>query len=142
MTVMQILDEKGREVYTLEDSQVVTDAVTIMNEHNVGALVVTNEAGDVSGIISERDIMRQLSNHPQSVMSLSIAKCMTPNPFTLGKAATVDDVMNLMSSKRIRHLPIVENKKLVGIVSIGDVVKRQIADAESEREALKEYIAG
>ena len=142
MTVMQILDEKGRQVFTLQDNQVVADAVTVMNEHNVGALVVTNSAGDVVGIISERDIMRQLSSHPQTVMSLGIAKCMRPKPYTLGKTASVDDVMNLMSSKRIRHLPIVENNKLVGIVSIGDVVKRQIADAEHEREALKEYIAG
>lgn len=142
MTVMQILDEKGREVHTLADDQTVADAVAIMNEHNVGALVVTNRSGDVTGIISERDVMRQLSNHPSSVMTLNIAKCMTPKPFTLGKSATIDDVMSLMSSKRIRHLPIVENKKLFGIISIGDVVKRRIAEAEAEREALKEYIAG
>jgi CBS domain-containing protein len=119
----------------------VKDAVDLLGAKNIGAVVVKDEKGGVAGIFSERDVVRRLKSEGPSALSRPIADCMTKDPFTCGLETTLDELMGVMTNRRIRHMPVVEKGRLVGIVSIGDVVKRKIDDAEREAAMLKEYIA-
>ncbi len=141
MKVEHILHAKGSDVYTVSGAMTVKDAVELLGGRNIGAVVVKDEAGKVAGIFSERDVVRRLQTEGPAALARQIADCMTKNPFTCTRETTVDELMGVMTQKRIRHMPVVENGALVGIVSIGDVVKRKIDNAEREAAALKEYIA-
>ncbi|GLQ16435.1 CBS domain-containing protein [Maritalea porphyrae] len=141
MKVSDILHEKGSNVLTVVRSDSVSKAVDILGEHNVGVVVVLGDVGEVCGILSERDIVRRLRESGSSALEGSIGKCMTPDPFTSDLDATVDELMGVMSQKRIRHMPVVDGGKLVGLVSIGDLVKRKIEQAEREAAAMRDYIA-
>ncbi|MNY53620.1 Hypoxic response protein 1 [compost metagenome] len=114
----------------------------MLNAHNIGAIVITEDAGRIVGILSERDIVRQLGKNPSGALSLSIADCMTKGVVTCERTTTIDDVMESMTQRRIRHMPVAADGKLIGIISIGDVVKLKIAEVEHEAESLREYIAG
>ena len=140
MQVDTILQSKGRAVATISARLTVADAATELNTRKIGAVVVT-ENGRVAGILSERDIVRHLGKDWASLATRPVADIMTRDVVTVGRFATVDEVMELMTARRIRHLPIVEAGELVGIVSIGDVVKRKIEATEQEAQALKQYIA-
>ena len=141
MQVEMILQSKGVVVHTIVESDRVADAVRVLNERNIGAVVVTDESGAVSGILSERDVVRNLQGDGAALMFKPVSAIMTPKPVTCGPGATVDELMHLMTKRRIRHVPVVEDGKLVGLVSIGDVVKRKIAETEEEAAALRNYIA-
>ena len=141
MHVDTILQTKGVVVHTLPKTGTLADAVTLLNTHNIGAVVITDDKQHIVGILSERDIVRQLGKHPTGALKLSIADCMTKGVVTAERTTTIDDVMESMTKRRIRHMPIAEGRKLVGIISIGDVVKLKIAEVEHEAEALREYIA-
>jgi CBS domain-containing protein len=141
MHVDTILRTKGTAVHTLRKTGTLADAVALLNAHNIGAVVITEENGKIVGILSERDIVRQLGKNPTGALALSIADCMTKSVVTAERLTTIDDVMEMMTQRRIRHMPIAEHGKLVGIISIGDVVKLKIAEVEHEAEALREYIA-
>ena len=141
MHVDTILQTKGVVVHTLPKTGTLADAVTLLNTHNIGAVVITDDKQHIVGILSERDIVRQLGRHPAGALKLSIADCMTKGVVTAERTTTIDDVMESMTKRRIRHMPIAEGRKLVGIISIGDVVKLKIAEVEHEAEALREYIA-
>lgn len=141
MKVEHILQSKGADVFAVSGATTVKDAVSILGEKNIGAVVVKNVDGTVSGIFSERDVVRRLKNEGAGVLDRPVADCMTKDPFTCGLETTLDELMGVMTNRRIRHMPVVENGRLVGIVSIGDVVKRKIDDAEREAAMLKEYIA-
>jgi CBS domain-containing protein len=141
MKVANILQSKGGDVYAIAESETLAGAASILAEKNIGALVVKNARGDVSGIISERDIVRKLSVDGAAALGAPVAACMTKRPFTCGLDDTLDDLMNVMTARRIRHLPVVDKGALVGLVSIGDVVKRKIDSAEQEARALREYIS-
>jgi len=141
MKISDILHEKGANVYTVTRTDTVSKAVDILGEHNIGVVVVTGDVGEVCGILSERDIVRRMRESGASALEGSIGKCMTPDPFTCDLEATVDELMGVMSQKRIRHMPVVDGGKLVGMISIGDLVKRKIEQAEREAEAMREYIA-
>ena len=141
MHVDAILKTKGVEVFTLPRTGTLADAVAMLNTHNIGAIVITEDAGRIVGILSERDIVRQLGKNPAGALSLSIADCMTKCVVTCERTTTIDDVMESMTQRRIRHMPVAEDGKLVGIISIGDVVKLKIAEVEHEAESLREYIA-
>lgn len=141
MIVEHILQSKGRAVTTIAQHETISDAVRLLNEHNIGALIVLNKLGQVSGILSERDIVRRLKGDGSSVMFLSVEDCMTPKPFTCTSEATIDEVMALMTTRRIRHLPVVESGILEGLISIGDVVKWRIEEIQEEAAALRDYIA-
>ena len=141
MHVDTILQTKGSAVHTLGSSGTLADAVALLNAHNIGAVVITEEGGKIVGILSERDIVRQLGKNPAGALSLSIGDCMTRSVVTAERLTTIDDVMERMTRRRIRHMPIAEDGKLVGIISIGDVVKLKIAEVEHEAEALREYIS-
>lgn len=141
MHVDTILQTKGVSVYTLPPTGTLADAVNLLNAHNIGAVVITDDKKRIVGILSERDIVRQLGKHPSGALALSIADCMTKSVVTAERTTTIDQVMEVMTRRRIRHMPIAENGILTGIISIGDVVKLKIAEVEHEAEALREYIA-
>jgi CBS domain-containing protein len=140
MQVETILQSKGREVTTITSRAPIRDAVDLLNRHRIGAVVVVDN-GKVTGILSERDVVRHLGDDWNSLAQKPVAEVMTRNVITAAPASTVADLMERMTEHRIRHMPIVEGDTLVGIVSIGDVVKRKIEETEQEASALKQYIA-
>ena len=141
MKVANILEHKGGAVYAVKMGDTVADAVSVLNEHNIGAVIVTDNDGVIAGILSERDVVRKLGARGASVMSMTVSECMTPSPYTCSPHSTVNELMEEMTQKRIRHLPVMNAGAVIGVVSIGDVVKRKILLAEQEAKALKEYIA-
>lgn len=140
MQVENILQSKGRAVETVTSSATIHDAVALLNRRKIGAVVVVDD-GRVTGILSERDVVRHLGTDWTALASRPVSDIMTRNVYTSSRFATISDVMERMTDKRIRHMPIVDNGELGGIVSIGDVVKRKIEETEQEAIALKEYIA-
>lgn len=141
MNVDTILQTKGTLVYTLPEIATLAEAVTLLNTHNIGAIVITADKDRIVGILSERDIVRQLGKHPSAALGLAIGACMTRGVVTSTRMTPIADVMERMTRRRIRHMPIVENGRLIGIISIGDVVKLKIEEVEREAEALRDYIA-
>ncbi|MHA6690039.1 CBS domain-containing protein [Devosia sp. A449] len=141
MLVDTILQTKGVMVHTLPEAGTLSDAVAALNAHNVGALVITDAGGAIIGILSERDIVRRLGQDPTGALALSISQCMTRGVVTCTRDTPIADVMERMTQLHIRHMPVAEDGDLVGIVSIGDVVKAKIEQAERETEELREYIA-
>lgn len=142
MNVGNILSAKNTQPVTLIETSNIAEALAILYQHNIGALIVTDNIGQVSGIVSERDIVRRLHDTGTDVLNHPVAACMTANPFHCTPEATVAEVMQVMTHRRVRHMPVIgANGKLVGVISIGDVVKRKIEEAEEETEALREYIA-
>jgi len=140
MQVENILQSKGRAVSTVTAGSTIAQAVELLNSKKIGAVVVV-DGKRVVGILSERDVVRHLGTDWAALASRPVSDVMTKAVVSVSRFATVADVMERMTEKRIRHMPIVENGELVGIVSIGDVVKRKIEETEQEATALKEYIA-
>jgi CBS domain-containing protein len=120
----------------------VKDAVGALNKYNIGAVVVMDADGEVAGIVSERDIVRLLGRDPAGALQRPVSECRTANVVTCVRETPISELMEQMTRFRIRHMPVVEAGELMGIVSIGDVVKRKIEEAEQEASALREYIAG
>lgn len=141
MTVASILAEKGRDVFTINQDAKMSKVVDILAENKVGAMVVVDSGEKVVGIISERDIVREISRSGASVLKQPISTCMTRAVISCDETDTVDQVMGVMSANRFRHVPVVTDGKLAGIISIGDVVKRKIQQAEKDAEDLRNYIA-
>ena len=141
MLVDTILQTKGVVVHTLPETDTLADAVAMLNAHNIGAVVVTDGGGAIIGILSERDIVRQLGKDPGGALSLRIGQCMTRGVVTCTRDTNIAEVMERMTRLRIRHMPVAQDGGLLGIVSIGDVVKYKIEEAEHEAKVLKEYIA-
>lgn len=141
MLVDTILQTKGVVVHTLPETKTLGDAVALLNAHNIGAVVIADPDGSVTGILSERDIVRQLGKNPSGALALTIRDCMTRGVVTCARDTNIAEVMERMTRLRIRHMPVAEGGVLIGIVSIGDVVKHKIEEAEHEAEVLKEYIA-
>lgn len=141
MTVKAILEEKGHDVFTLGPNELLSDAIRILAEHRIGALVVTNGDRKIVGILSERDIVRCLSKEGAAALEHSVRMAMTPKVKICNEHHTVNDVMEIMTAGRFRHLPVEKDGQLDGIISIGDVVKRRIEDVEKEAEEIRAYIA-
>lgn len=141
MKVGQILQSKGAEVFAVQDTDRVADAVALLTDKNIGAVVVRDAKGVLIGILSERDIVRQLKIDGAAALDARVSACMTRRPFTCTTEHSVDELMAMMTERRIRHIPVVEDGLLIGLVSIGDVVKRKIEETEREAAALKQYIA-
>ncbi len=140
MQVENILQSKGRDVVTVTAGSTIAEAVDLLNSKRIGAVVVV-DGKKVVGILSERDVVRHLGQDWAALSSRPVSEVMTKTVVTVSRFATIADVMERMTERRIRHMPIVENGHLAGIVSIGDVVKRKIEETEQEATALKEYIA-
>ena len=141
MLVDTILQTKGGQVHTLSETGTLADAVALLNANNIGAVVITSATGAISGILSERDIVRRLSGDPGRALALPIIDCMTRGVITCTPGTAIAEVMERMTQRRIRHMPVTENDRLIGIISIGDVVKHKIEEAEREAAELRQYIA-
>lgn len=140
MQVENILQSKGRAVTTVSARASIAEAVDLLNAQRIGAVVVM-DGRRVVGILSERDVVRHLGRDWSALASRPVSDVMTRDVVTAGRYATIAEVMERMTERRVRHLPVIEGTDLVGIVSIGDVVKRKIEETEQEASALKEYIA-
>jgi CBS domain-containing protein len=141
MLVAQILKAKGDLVFTAAPDETVAAAAALLCERRVGAMVVMGEAGAVVGILSERDLVRAVAEDGPSALGKSIDAYMSAEVVFADPGETVDALLARMTDRRIRHLPVCKDKRLVGIVSIGDLVKAKIAEAEAEAQTLKNYIA-
>jgi len=141
MTVAALLRDKGRSVITTSATASIAGAVDTLVKHKIGALVVIDENDRIAGIMSERDIVRAIAGRGADVLNASIADAMTRAVVTCTESDTVDEVMARMTRGRFRHLPVVDDGNLVGIVSIGDVVKARIEQVEREAEDMRAYIA-
>ncbi|MGH9136097.1 MAG: CBS domain-containing protein [Acidimicrobiales bacterium] len=139
MLIEQILSDKGSEVVTIRSDATIVDAVQLLRERNIGALVVSDDGEHVVGILSERDVVRSLADGPE-VLSRSVADLMTSVVATCDGKATIEQLMAMMTGRRIRHVPVIEGDRLAGIVSIGDVVKARVGELEVEAHALHDYI--
>lgn len=142
MTVAHILSDKGGEIISVNEDQTILQALETLAEHHIGAVLVLNAKGGIAGILSERDVVRALPKAKGMLRAQKVSTIMTAKVITCQAKDSVEDVMEIMTRHKIRHLPVKDGRKLVGVISIGDVVKARISDAEHEAEALKQYIAG
>ena len=142
MTVSAILAEKGRDVVTVQITAKIRAAISLLADKKIGAAIVVDKHDKVCGIVSERDIVRELALEGGNLLDATVQSCMTHKVVSCREADTVDDLMDKMTEGKFRHLPVVENGKLSGIISIGDVVKLKIQQAEHDTEEMKRYIAG
>jgi len=141
MLVSQILDAKGHNVITIQPQATVAEALRILWLEGIGALVVTDENGKVAGVLSERGIIRGIASQGIELLEARVGDRMDPNAITCTPETWVDELMNEMTERRIRHLPVVaEDGTLVGIVSIGDVLKNRLLELESETSTLRGYL--
>ena len=141
MLVAHILNEKGRDVVSIRPEATLQDAAAVLTRHRIGALIVRGEAGALMGIISERDIVRAVAELGQAGLAQPVSTRMTENVAVCDESGTIAEIMETMTRFRFRHLPVVRDGKVCGIISIGDVVKSRIYETTCEAEALKEYIA-
>jgi CBS domain-containing protein len=139
--IEHILRRKGHEVATVTAEATVAEAVDLLREHNIGALVVVSEERPVIGIFSERDVVRELGARGPAVLDRPVQQLMSTEVTTCDRRTTASELMRLMTDRRIRHIPVVEERTLVGIVSIGDVVKHRLDELEAETETLHDYLA-
>ncbi|MFY2859532.1 CBS domain-containing protein [Mycobacterium sp. THU-M104] len=139
MRIADVLKNKGAAVVTINPDATVHELLAGLAEGNIGAMVVVDAQG-VVGIVSERDVVRQLHAHGASVLSRPVSKVMTSAVATCTKADTVDTVSVLMTKHRVRHVPVLDGTRLVGIVSIGDVVKTRMEELEAQQQQLHSYI--
>jgi CBS domain-containing protein len=139
MTVRAVLDAKGHQVVSVSPDAKLSAAVKILSERRIGAVLVMS-GQRIDGILSERDVVRVLGERGASVLDEPVRNMMTQKVITCREADTVGAIMEVMTSGKFRHLPVVENERIVGLISIGDVVKWRVAEYEREQEALHDYI--
>ena len=140
MTVRRILNFKGSDVVTVAPNVSLHEAISLLTKHQIGALVVTDN-GTVLGVLSERDVVRLLSNKDTNRFDNPVSPAMTKDVKNCTPEDSIQQLMHVMTMGRFRHMPVVENGKLAGVISIGDVVKLRLEEMERESEHLKNYIA-
>ena len=140
MRVSQLLRHKGREIATIDGAESVRTALAVLAEKGIGALVVSSDGRRIDGIVSERDVARGLHERGAGLLAEPVSSVMTPEVHTCPPDASVHDLARTMTDKRVRHVPVVVDGALVGIVSIGDVVKARLDELEEERKQLVDYI--
>jgi CBS domain-containing protein len=141
MTVKAILSRKGSDIVTIAPTANLSEAVKLLAQRRIGAVIVTGADNRVAGILSERDIVRALGERGADALGDNIAAVMTRKVTTCVEADTVSDIMERMTTGKFRHVPVVEQGRLAGVISIGDVVKFRVEEIERESDALREYIA-
>lgn len=141
MTIAAILRHKGTAVASVQPNQTIADIAGQLASRRIGALPVVTD-GKLVGILSERDVVRALATHGAAALDLPASALMTTDLKTATRGTTVGEAMRMMTDGRFRHLPVLENGTLIGIVSIGDVVKARIMQQEAEVDSLKAYVAG
>ena len=141
MTIASILRQKGSEVVSVGAHDDVATIARVLSQHRIGAVLVRDTAGDILGIVSERDIVRCIAMHGAEVVNLPAAQLMTRALHTVTPRTRIVEALNLMTDRRVRHLPVIaDDGSLVGMISIGDLVKARIAEAEHEAEELRHYV--
>jgi CBS domain-containing protein len=138
--VKSILDAKGYSIFSVEPTITVYQAIELMCEKNIGGLLIVDD-GKLAGIFTERDYARKLILKGKSSRDTLIGELMTPNPFTVSTKSSIEECMQIMSDRHFRHLPVVDDGKLIGMISIGDVVRQVINDQKSVIEHLQQYIS-
>jgi CBS domain-containing protein len=141
MNVAHILGNKGGDVFSVQPHRTLGEATRTLAEKRIGAVVVTGADGGLLGILSERDIIRALGSDGAAALETPVSRAMTAKVVTCRSDTSVDDLMEIMTSGRFRHVPVVDNGRIAGIVSIGDVVKHRVAEIEAESRAMRDYIA-
>ena len=141
MRVSNLLATKGHDVATISQERSVSDAVQMLKERRIGALIVTGADAPLTGIFSERDVVRALAESGAAALDLKVADLMSTEVTTCDESTSVTDLMGLMTAKRIRHVPVVHEGQLVGMVSIGDVVKARFDELEHEKQDLLDYVS-
>ena len=141
MTVAVILKHKGAKVETVRPTATVQQVCDLLSSKMIGAAVVVGAAGEVVGVVSERDLVQAISQHGSRGLDRTIDEVMTRQVKTCRLTDSSHDLMEMMTQGRFRHIPVVEGGRLIGIVSIGDIVKRRIEDSDLERSAMQDYIA-
>ncbi len=139
--VARILAAKGFEVFTAAPHRTMGEVVTMLAERRIGTIIVCGADGSIAGIISERDVVRALAKNGAAMLNDPVSAYMTRDVVTGSLDDTVDEMMDRMTAGKFRHVPILDGRRLVGLVSIGDVVKHRLADAEAEASAMRDYIA-
>ncbi|MEO1020592.1 MAG: CBS domain-containing protein [Pseudomonadota bacterium] len=140
MTIEAILNRKGAKVATIKGEATMSEAARILAEANIGALVVSPDGSTVQGILSERDIVKSLGQSGVSILEEPVSKHMTANVVTCQKSDRAVSIMGRMTQRRIRHLPVVDDGAMIGIVSIGDIVKTRIDELQGEAEAMRDML--
>ncbi|MEM8570289.1 MAG: CBS domain-containing protein [Pseudomonadota bacterium] len=141
-TVATILSDKGRAMYSVRPDASVGDAVSLLKAHGIGAVLVLGADGALVGILSERDVVRKLAEAGGNVLTLPVADLMTASPVTCEANERLIEMMHRMTQGRFRHLPVMEGDRLVGMISIGDVVKHRLLELEFEALKMKQMIVG
>lgn len=139
MTVRSILNTKGHQIMSVEPDAKLADAVKLLGEKKIGAVLVMSQSR-LEGILSERDIVRVLGERGAGVLEEPVSEVMTRKVVACKETDTVAELMEMMTTGKFRHLPVLENNKVVGLISIGDIVKRRVEEYEAEQEALRDYI--
>lgn len=141
MIVRDVLSGKGAAVVTISPSAPIAELVAALSEHRIGALVVAADGSHIDGIVSERDIARAMHKHGAEVMHMQVSELMTSDVRTCHSGDQIGDIARVMTEGRFRHLPVVDDGALIGIVSIGDIVKKRIDELETETDHLMGYLA-
>ena len=142
MRIREVLRSKGSAVFTISPEAAIAELLDVLAQHNVGALVVSADGTTVAGIVSERDVVRHLQDRGAEILGDAVSSIMTSTVTTCGEQDTVEDLMREMTNRRIRHIPVLRDGALIGVISIGDMVKSRIGELEYERSNLIGYIAG
>jgi CBS domain-containing protein len=141
MIVEQILNDKGREVVTLRAEHTLKQAAELLDAKKIGAVVALGVDDRIIGVLSERDIVRQVARLGAAALDMPVGSAMTRAVISVYPATPIDEALQTMTDRRIRHLPVVHSERLVGVISIGDLVKWKIAETEAEANAMKSYLS-
>lgn len=141
MIVEQILNDKGREVVTLKAEHTLKEAAQLLDDRKIGAVVTLGQNNEIIGVLSERDIVRQVARQGAAALDMPVGSAMSRSVVTVHAQTPIDEALQTMTDRRIRHLPVVHNERLTGVISIGDLVKWKIAEAEAEAQAMKSYLS-
>ncbi|KCZ46808.1 CBS domain-containing protein [Hyphomonas pacifica] len=141
MTLDQILNDKGFEIISVKADQSLSEAAMTLDSRRIGAVVALDDDGAIVGVLSERDIVRHVARRGAEALNLKVGDAMTRHVITIESITQIDEALQLMTDRRIRHLPVVRAEKLIGVISIGDLVKWKIAATEAEAEAMKSYLS-
>lgn len=140
VTARSIIEEKGGHVHAVTPATPVTDVVEMLRTHRIGSVLVLDEGGSIAGVLSERDVVRGIAEHSAALLSMPASEIMTSNVITADPDDNMMSVMACMSERRIRHLPVIENDHVLGLISIGDVIKARMSELEGQSETLLDYI--
>jgi CBS domain-containing protein len=140
MKLVELIKAKQKDIIQIGVDRTIAEAVNTITQHKIGALLVDDEGGSIVGILSERDIVRGLSQHGANLQDVKVSELMTSDLIRCAPGDTVNEAMAMMTDRHIRHLPVFEDEQLVGFISIGDLVKCRMLEVQSEAEALRQYI--